>query len=79
MSRESVQVVRFDRVGARQFAIEMFETEILDLKGEIYDLAMKSYRRLLKFQDTPIYLKRNDDQLTTCTAENCGLAGALLP
>ncbi len=62
MSREGVQVIRFDDVSARQFAIEMFETEILYLKGEIYDLAMRSYRKLLKFQDTPIYLKRNDDQ-----------------
>jgi hypothetical protein len=62
MSCENVQVRRVTRAGARQFEIEMFETEILDLKGEMHDQAMKSYRRLLKFQDKPIYLKRNDDQ-----------------
>lgn len=46
---------------ARKFEIEMFEKEILDLKGENREQAMKSYRRLLKFQDKPIYLRRNDE------------------
>ena len=39
----------------------MFEIEILDLKGEIREMAIKSYRRLLKTIDKPIYLTRKDE------------------
>jgi len=41
--------------------VELFEIEILDLKGEIREKAMKSYRRLLKAIDKPIYLIRTDE------------------
>jgi hypothetical protein len=46
---------------ARKFEVEMFEIEILDLKGEERAQAMEKYRKLVKFQDKPIYLKRNDE------------------
>jgi len=43
---------------ARKMEIELFEQEILALKGEIREKAMKSYRRLLKTVDRPVYLIR---------------------
>jgi hypothetical protein len=46
---------------AKKLEIELFEKEILDLKGEIRDQAMKSYRILLKAIDKPIYLIRADE------------------
>ncbi len=46
---------------AKKFEVEMFEIEILDLKGEKREQAMEKYRKLVKTQDRPIYLKRNDE------------------
>ena len=46
---------------AKKLEIELFEKEILDLKGEIREKAMKSYRSLLKALDKPIYLIRTDE------------------
>jgi len=46
---------------AKKLEIELFETEILDLKGEIREKAMKAYHRLLKATDRPIYLIRSDE------------------
>jgi predicted nucleic acid-binding protein len=46
---------------AKKFEVELFEIEILDLKGEIREKAMKAYRRLLKTIDKPIYLIRTDE------------------
>jgi hypothetical protein len=46
---------------AKKLEIEFFEKEILDLKGEIREKAMKSYRILLKTLDKPIYLIRTDE------------------
>jgi predicted nucleic acid-binding protein len=46
---------------AKKFEVELFEIEILDLKGEIREKAMKTYRRLLKTIDKPIYLIRTDE------------------
>jgi hypothetical protein len=43
---------------ARKLEIELFEQEILALKGEIREKAMKSYRRLLKTVDKPVFLIR---------------------
>jgi hypothetical protein len=41
-----------------KFAIELFEIEILDLKGAIRKRAVKAYHRLVKALDKPIYLAR---------------------
>jgi hypothetical protein len=49
------------REEAKKLEIELFEKEILDLKGEIREKAMKSYRSLLKALDKPIYLIRTDE------------------
>ena len=49
------------REEAKKLEIELFEKEILDLKGEIREKAMKSYRSLLKTLDKPIYLIRTDE------------------
>ncbi len=46
---------------AKKLEIELFEKEILDLKGEIREKAMKSYRILLRAIDKPIYLIRTDE------------------
>jgi len=46
---------------AKKLEVELFEIEILDLKGEIREMAMKSYRRLLKAIDKPLYLTRKDE------------------
>jgi hypothetical protein len=46
---------------AKKLEVELFEIEILDLKGEIREIAMKSYRRLLRDVDKPIYLVRTDE------------------
>jgi hypothetical protein len=46
---------------AKQLEVELFEIEILDLKGELRELALKSYHRLLKDVDKPIYLVRTDE------------------
>ena len=46
---------------AKRLEVELFEIEILDLKGEIREIAMKSYHRLLKDVDKPIYLVRTDE------------------
>jgi hypothetical protein len=43
---------------AKKFAVELFEIEILDLRGAIRKRAMKTYRRLVKSLDKPIYLAR---------------------
>ncbi len=46
---------------ARKFEIELLEKEILDLKGEKRDQAMKAYRKLLSTQtDKPLYLTRSE-------------------
>ena len=46
---------------AKKLQVELFEIEILDLRGEILEKATKSYRRLLKATDKPIYLVRTDE------------------
>jgi len=46
---------------AKKLQVELFEIEILDLKGEILEKATKSYHRLLKAMDKPIYLVRTDE------------------
>jgi hypothetical protein len=46
---------------AKRVEIELFEKEILGLKGEIREKAMRSYRSLLKTVDKPIYLIRTDE------------------
>ncbi len=46
---------------AKKLEVEFFEIEILDLKGDVREQAIKSYRRLLKDVDEPIYLNRADD------------------
>ena len=45
----------------KKLEVEFMEKEILDLKGEIREIAMKSYHRLLKAIDEPIYLIRKDE------------------
>lgn len=45
---------------ALKLQVELFEIEILDLKGEILEKATKSYHRLLKATDKPIYLVRSE-------------------
>ena len=46
---------------ARRFEIEILETEILDLKGEEREEAMKAYHKLLlSSADEPIYLMRSE-------------------
>lgn len=46
---------------AKKLEVEFCELEILDLKGELREIAMKSYQRLVKAVDKPIYLVRTDD------------------
>jgi hypothetical protein len=46
---------------AKKLQAELFEIEILDLKGEMREIAMKSYHRLLKDVDKPLYLVRTDE------------------
>ena len=46
---------------AKKLQVELFEIELLDLKGEILEKATKSYRRLLKATDKPLYLARTEE------------------
>jgi hypothetical protein len=55
---QAKSVSKLDEV---KFEVEMFEVELLDLKGKLRDKAMKSYRKLVKVQDKPIYLTRSDE------------------
>ena len=49
------------REEARKLQIEIFETEILRLKGRKREEAMKAYRKLLlPSMDEPIYLLRSE-------------------
>lgn len=61
LGKKQVRIGSLSKREAMKFEIEMFETEILYLKGENREKAMKSYRRLVKFQDKPIFLRRNDE------------------
>ncbi len=45
----------------KKLQTELLEIELLDLKGEMLEKATKSYRRLLKDTDEPIYLIRTDE------------------
>ena len=46
---------------AVRFEIEMFQIELLDVKGERREQSMRAYRKLVKLQDRPIYLARTDE------------------
>jgi hypothetical protein len=46
---------------AVRFEIEMFQIELLDVKGEKREQSMRAYRKLVKLQDRPIYLARTDE------------------
>ncbi len=56
-----MELIVLSREEAKKFEVELFEIEILDLKGEIREKALKSYHRLLKDVDKPIYLTRTDE------------------
>ena len=49
------------REEAGKLEIEILEREIIDLKGEVREQAMKAYRRLLlSLTSEPIYLTRSE-------------------
>jgi hypothetical protein len=57
----SIEAEILSKEEAKKLEIELFEKEILGLKGEIREKAMRSYRNLLKTVDKPIYLIRTDE------------------
>ena len=44
-----------------RFEIEMFQIELLDVKGERRGQSMRAYRKLVKLQDRPVHLARTDE------------------
>ena len=46
---------------AVRFEIEMFQIELLDVKGERREQSMRAYRKLVKLQNRPVYLARTDE------------------
>jgi hypothetical protein len=46
---------------AVRFEIEMFQIELLDVKGERREQSMKAYRKLVKLQNRPVHSARTDE------------------
>jgi hypothetical protein len=46
---------------AVRFEIEMFQIELLDVKGERRGQSMRAYRKLVKLQDRPVHLAETDE------------------
>jgi len=46
---------------AVRFEMEMFQIELLDVKGERREQSMRAYRKLVKLQNRPVHLERTDE------------------
>lgn len=61
MKPKNKQPTKLAQEEARKFEIEILEEEILDLKGERRDEAMRAIRKLMVAEpDKPVYLARSE-------------------
>lgn len=56
---------------AVRFEIEIFQIELLDVKGERREQSMRAYRKLVKLQTRPVHIARTDEQSTHAHALAC--------